>query len=50
MRTGLLMLSFKIWLFDIANENWALNSANVNYAFDVANENWTLMFPMKIGF
>ena len=36
--------------FDIANENWVLNSANVSWAFDsqwelgfdVANENWVL--------
>ena len=35
--------------FDIANENWALNSANVSWAFDIANENWALILPMKIG-
>ena len=36
--------------FDIANENWALNSANVSWAFDIANENWVLILPMRIGF
>ena len=36
--------------FDVANENWVLNSANVSWVFDVANENWVLMFPMKIEF
>ena len=35
--------------FDVANENWVLNSVNVSWAFDIANENWAFMLPIKIG-
>ena len=45
--------------FDVANENWVLNSANVSWVFwycqwelgfDIANENWVLILPMRIEF
>ena len=34
--------------FDVANENWVLNSVNVSWAFNIVNENWVLMLPMRI--
>ena len=46
MRIGLWCCQWELG-FDVANENWVLNSANVSWALMLPMK--TLMLPMRIG-